>query len=55
MDIMQVHILLRPLYVLWGIGQGLMALGIGIYILTFWLRRPSNILSNITPSSDLLE
>lgn len=55
MDVMWVHVLLRPLYSLWCIGQGLMVMGMVIYTITFWLRKPSNILSNLARSPELLE
>jgi hypothetical protein len=29
-----------PLYALWTFGSLLLALGVGIFALTFWLRRP---------------
>ena len=37
---LDVQTLITPLYVLWTLGLLLLAAGIGIYALTFWLRRP---------------
>jgi hypothetical protein len=37
---LDVQTLITPLYVVWTLGLLLLAAGIGIYALTFWLRRP---------------
>ncbi|MEO8607973.1 MAG: hypothetical protein ABI690_08835 [Chloroflexota bacterium] len=39
---LDVQTLVTPLYMLWVLGLLLLAAGIGIYALTFWLRRPLN-------------
>jgi len=39
---LETQTLIMPLYALWLVGLLSAALGIGIYALTFWLRRPSN-------------
>jgi hypothetical protein len=36
----EMHKLAQPLYLIWCSGQGMMGVGITIYVLTFWLRRP---------------
>jgi nitric oxide reductase subunit B len=39
---LDVQTLVTPLYMLWMLGLLLLAAGIGVYALTFWLRRPSS-------------
>jgi nitric oxide reductase subunit B len=39
---LDVQTLITPLYILWVFGLLLLALGVGVYVLTFWLRRPQD-------------